>query len=182
MSTLDVALPMDVFIPVYWTRTRQALVRSVDGKCIGMIQRVVTYTRRVLGVPLSHLETLNYNSFDNPTPQCKIAVHARFPLEFLDADSTPLGHLTPKTLSVWPEYDCMDQDERVIGKIQPGSHKAEFKFNNCLCRAHFSRAMSKGLRPRQYVWEYRSDDVSSMDMRLLLAFIVMGQMPGPSPT
>lgn len=180
MNELELALPVELFVPVYWTRTKKAFVRSADGISIATVQRSVTYTRRVMGIPLSHVEALDYQGAIDPTARCKVLIRPRFPLEFHGADANSLGRLTAKAVSVWPECVCFDQDGRVIGSIQPGLHKVEFRFNSSMCCGLFSRAKSKGLRPRQYVWEFNATNASSMDIRLLLGFVAMREMPGPS--
>ena len=176
-----IALPIDIAVPVYWTRSRMALIYKSDGSRLGTIKRVVKYTRRFMGIPLSHIETLALYMDYNPTLACTIRIRAGFPLEFKGSDEKPLGNIDQKSFSVIPEFDCTDECGKLIGTIKPaGINKMDITFNGFTCCSQFSKSKSKGLKPRQYVWELSADNSNRLDIRLILGFIALGQMPDTS--
>jgi hypothetical protein len=85
--------------------------------------------------------------------------------------------MDPKPLSVYPEYDCADQDGESIGAIRLGIRKSEVTSQRGNFQITFSSEKSKGLRPPHYVWECGSGASLKMDVRLLLGFVALGQMP-----
>ena len=134
-----------------------------------------------MGIPLSHIETLAIYLDNNPTLACTIRIRAGFPLEYKGSDSKPLGLLDQKSFSAFPEYDCTDECGKLIGTIKTaGLQKLDFTYNGATYCAKYSKLKSKGLKPRQYVWELNADSTNIIDLRLLLGFIALGQMPDTS--
>ena len=176
MDMNDIALPAVLSVPAYWTESRIALLHTADGRLIGKIRRVVRYTRRFLGIPLSHIEILAISLDDNPTPSCTILLRAGFPMQYTGGDGKPCGFLKQKPFSVFPEFDCTDEFGKLIGTIKTtGMHTANFTFNDINCCVQFSK--TKGKSPRQYVWELNANSTNQIDIRLVLGFIALGQMP-----
>ena len=176
-----IALPIDIAVPVYWTRSRMAILYKTDGSRLGSIKRVIRYTRRIMGLPLSHIESLVLYIDSDPKHACTIRMRAGFPMIFEGSDEKPLGNIDQKSFSVIPEFDCTDEYGKRIGTIKPaGINKMDITFNGFTCCSQFSKSKSKGLKPRQYVWELSADNSDRLDIRLILGFIALGQMPDTS--
>lgn len=181
MAENETTLPVEISIPVCWTEARCALLHDAGGRLIGTVHRLVEYFRCCLGISLSHRESLALNLDNRLAPVCSILISPGFPMQYTGADGNPAGMLKPKTFSVFPEFECISEDGKLIGSItSAGMQKVDFTCSGVNCCARFSKEKSRGLKPRQRVWELNADSSVKIDLRLILGFLALSQRPDTS--
>ena len=175
ITEYQTVVPMEVRIPTYWSTKHDAVLQTMNGKLVASVHRVIRYSKRFLGIPFSHMETLECFLRGASTPLCSVDLHARFPLEFRSPDGASVGLLCPKPLSIVPEYEFFGQDGQPFGRLRIGIQHADIM---CLDQeARLAVTTSRLIKgPRQVVWQCTSANTSVIDIRLLMAFIALGQM------
>ena len=177
-TMIDVVMDIDISIPLYWTRSRSALLHSADGRLVGTITRSVEYRHRFLGMWLAGRDILQLHLDDVPTPACRIALKASFPLEFLDPNGKTVGFIRHVHAWLHPEFTCTDLDGKPFGTItSTGLLAYNLTSDDLTASARYSPAKSRGTRPRLAVWEFRASGKHAINPRLLLAFVALKQMP-----
>jgi hypothetical protein len=133
--------------------------------------------KRLFGLPITRVESLMFSPIGNSLTPCRIDLSACLPLRFRDSEGSPLGRLKRAWRAAMPpEYQCVDEEGRLIGTITPGSGSAEIRFNRRVCCAQYSEAKSKAQRPRQWVWECMAISAKAIDIRLLLGVIAVREI------
>ena len=177
MNTQRLKLPLSIFVPAEWKIKQSAFIYTPDLRVLGRIEHDRIFLKKIFNRPVFTVDVAKFYPAKSDEPIYTITLPMSLSFEVKGHNGDIQGFIQPKTVSILPEFVFVDLRNIKMGTIRPSLQSVKIIEGDKLIKGRYSKVRSKGLSPRQHVWEYNSEDVTDIDSRLILGHACMPLAP-----
>ena len=180
MNPHRLILPLLIYVPANWKLNQSASIYTPDMKALGRIEHGRRTLKEIFNHPVFTVDvaTLYHAGYNEPVYSITLPPSLSFEINNSNGDFQ--GIIQPKTFSIMPEFEFIDHCETRIGTIKPGLQSVIIIEGDRRINGNYSKTRSKGLSPKQHVWEYNSESATDVDSRLILGHVCLPLAPDMS--
>jgi len=177
MNPHRLKLPLLIYVPANWKLNQSATIYTPDMEALGRIEHGRRTLKKIFNRPVYTVDVATLYHAGNNEPIYTITLPPSLSFEINNHNGDFQGIIQPKTFSIMPEFEFIDQCEARIGTMRPGIQSVIIIEGDRRIKGHYSKIRSKGLSPKQHAWEYNSETATDIDSRLILGHACLPLVP-----